>query len=140
MQTSESGIAFIKKNEGFAPRVYNDNGKPCVGYGHDLQPSESFPDGISLDEADLLLRKDLATRYEPPVNALVPPECTQNQFDACVDFCFNLGPEAFKTMIAHGWDQVPQQMLRWTHVNGIVSPALAARRQGEANMFTGSNS
>ena len=135
MRTSEKGIAFIKSAEGFAAKVYNDVGKQAIGYGHDLLPGESFIQ-ISPDQADQLLRQDLAARYEPAVNALVPADCTQGQFDACVDFCFNLGPSAFKMMVGHGWKQVPEQILRWDHVGGQVNAGLTARRKAEASMFT----
>ena len=135
MQTSEAGIAFIKSNEGFAAKVYNDVGKPAIGYGHDLQPGESYPEGISLDEADLLLRKDLAKRYEPFVNKMVPSDCTQGQFDALVDFCYNLGPANLQTMLNHGWADVPNQIPRWDRVSGAPNAGLAARRQAEVAMF-----
>lgn len=134
MQTSEAGIAFIKRNEGFAARVYDDVGKQAIGYGHDLQPGESFIQ-ISLDQADLLLRQDLASRYEPSVNALVPPNCTQNQFDALADFAYNLGVASLRMMVGHGWEQVPEQILRWDHVAGKVNAGLTARRQAEVLMF-----
>ena len=139
MQTSESGIQFIKQNEGFSANVYNDNGRQAIGYGHDLLPEESFAAGISLDEADLLLRKDLARRYEPAVNALIPPYCTQGQFDALADFAYNLGVGSLRTMLSHGWEQVPQQIPRWNHVNGVENAGLTARRQAEVKMFVGAN-
>ena len=139
MQTSENGIAFIKRNEGFSSAVYIDNGKQCVGYGHDLLPGESFPNGVSLDEADLLLRKDLASRFEPAVNSLIPYTCTQNQFDALCDFAYNLGADDLAVMMSHGWDEVPQQIPRWCykHVNGQVvrDPGLANRRTAEVDLF-----
>lgn len=136
MQTSEQGIAFLKRNEGFSAHVYNDVGKQAIGYGHDLLPGESFPDGISQDEADLLLRKDLASRYEPAVNALIPADCTQGQYDALVDFCYNLGATNLRTMLAHGWEQVPVQVPRWNHVGGVENAGLTARRQAEVEMWS----
>jgi len=139
MHTSENGIAFIESNEGFAAQVYNDNGNPAIGFGHDLLPWESFPNGLTRPQAEALLISDLRTRFESPVNALIPPTCTQNQFDACVDFCFNEGPRAFAIMMHHGWDQVPEQMLAWVweHVKGVLvkSPGLQARREAEVQMF-----
>lgn len=135
MRISENGIAMIKRFEGFAAHVYNDVGHQAVGYGHDLQPGEEYPNGISQDEADLLLRKDLASRYEPTVSACVPPECTQNQYDSLCSFAYNLGTGALKTMLAHGWEFVPEQILRWNHVGGVENAALSARRQQEAALF-----
>ena len=76
MHTSDNGINLIRECEGFAAKVYNDVGHPAIGYGHDLQPGESFPNGITADESLDLLRHDLATRYEPFINSLIPAECT----------------------------------------------------------------
>jgi lysozyme len=135
MQTSENGVAFIKTNEGFSAKVYNDNGKPCIGYGHDLLPGEEYPDGLTEQQADALLRQDLRTRFEPEVNAVVPPTCAQSQYDALCDFCFNLGPEALRAMVAHGWAQIPAQMLRWDYSGGEPSSALLERREKEVQMF-----
>jgi lysozyme len=135
MQTSEGGLSLIRKSEGFSANIYDDNGKQAIGYGHDLLPGESFAPPITGEEAETLLRKDLATRFEPAVNALIPADCTQNQFDALVDFCFNLGPANLKTMLAHGWEDVPNQIPRWNHSGGKVSPGLTARRQAEVDLF-----
>lgn len=143
MRTSPNGLAFIETNEGFSASVYDDNGRPCIGFGHDLQPGESCPSPITREEAEQLLSADLATRFEPAVNQLVPADCTQNQFDSCVDFCYEEGPTALATMLHHGWDQVPVQMMAWVyeHVNGVLtqSAALKARRQAEVTMFLASN-
>lgn len=135
MQTSENGIAFIKLNEGFSATVYGDARHLAIGYGHDLQPGESFPNGIPEAEADTLLRMDLKNRFEPAVNAVVPDTCTQNQFDALADFCYNLGPAALRTMAGHGWYQIPIQIERWDYVGGQQSDPLLKRREAELKLF-----
>lgn len=135
MRISDAGLNLIKSSEGFVNHVYNDNGAPAIGYGHRILPGETFPDFISESEASTILSTDLQTRFEPVVNSLVPPSCTQGQFDALCSFCFNLGPQNLKTMLDHGWDQVPDQMLRWDKVNDKQSLGLAARRQNEVNLF-----
>jgi len=135
MQISEAGIKFIKSFEGFAAYPYNDNGRMAWGYGHDQQGSEPVPMQVTQEQADALLRQDLATIYEPAVNALVPASCTQNQFDACCDFAYNLGTSSLRMMLSHGWNNVPVQMLLWDHVDGKVDPGLAARRQAEVELF-----
>ena len=138
MQISPAGIAFIQSNEGFAAHVYEDNGKPAIGYGHDLLPGESFPNGVTQAEATALLDSDLAL-LEVTLNGLIPATCTQGQYDALCDFAYNLGVGALKTMLAHGWDFVPDQIPLWCHerVNGgeTVNAGLQARRQAEVQMF-----
>lgn len=135
MKTSENGIALIERHEGYAAQVYNDAGHEAIGYGHDLQPGESFAGGVTQEEADALLRTDLAERFEPAVNAVIIPECTQNQYDALVDFAYNLGVASLRTMVAHGWEYIPEQMIRWTRINGEISAGLVARREEEATLF-----
>jgi len=134
MQISPEGIALIEENEGFEPHVYSDNGKQAIGFGHDLLLGESFPDGITEEEASALLDKDLAL-VEITLAGIVPKSCTQNQWDALCDFGYNLGVGALKTMLGHGWDFVPDQIIRWNHENGVVSPGLTERRQKELELF-----
>ena len=136
MQTSQAGKAFIKKNEGFRSRIYNDNGKSAIGYGHDIQgdiPELWEKNGIDEADAEGLLQADV-DRVDHGMTGHLPETCTQNQWDSCSDFAYNLGLVRFGTMLAHGWDQVPTQMLRWDHKKNeqgveVVDPDLTARRQ-----------
>lgn len=138
MTTSENGIAMIKRNEGFASTPYADGAKMAWGYGHDRQPGEIVPQSVTQDEADAILRSDLSMRFEPPVNDWLEAHgqaATQNQFDALVDFAYNDGAEALDTMLAHGWDQTPAQMLRWDYAGGTQNAGLLARRREEAALW-----
>ena len=138
MTTSEQGIAFIKRNEGYAGFPYNDVGHWAWGYGHDQQPGEELPENVTILQADKLLRNDLAKRYEPGLNKYLEDHgltLTQNQFDAWVDFAYNLGVGSAITMISHGVDQVPAQIPRWNHVNGQVNPILTKRREDEVRLW-----
>lgn len=138
MRVSPAGLAFTENNEGFSATLYKDNGKWCIGFGHDVQPGESFTT-ITRPEAEQLLSQDFSTRIEPALNKLVPSDCTQNQFDALADFAYNEGTGALAVLLSHGWYQVPLQLPRWCyeHVNGVPeqSPGLLARRQKEVALF-----
>lgn len=144
MKTSPAGLASIEKNEGLKLAVYNDNGKPAIGYGHDLLPGEAvkFAGGITALDAQLLLETDVE-KVETALTPLVPASCTQNQWDALVDFGYNLGVGVLKTMLGHGWAQVPEQIPRWDHkkVDGVEQedPRLKARRMAEVEMFNSPN-
>ena len=135
MNISPNGIAFIESNEGLILLPYNDNGKQAIGYGHDLLPGESYPEGITQEQAEALLFHDLVP-IQTALASLVPPDCTQNQWDALCDFGYNLGVGALKIMLEHGWDQVPVQVPRWNHINGQVAAGLTARRANEVKRFT----
>ena len=134
MQTSQRGLALIMGNEGFSATVYPDAGQEAIGYGHDLLPGEGFPNGITQDQATAILAHDLATRFEPAVNRLAP-QANQNQFDSLVDFCFNLGVGSLEMMLAHGWDEVTEQIPLWCHVAGVENANLKARRAAEIALF-----
>jgi GH24 family phage-related lysozyme (muramidase) len=132
---SKNGIAFIEKNEGFKAKIYSDNGKPCIGYGHDLLTGESFPNGITQPEAEALLVKDVAKLY-PILDKLV---LTQNQFDSLADFGFNLGSGCLEKLLSHGLKWVATVMPKYCYkeVAGVMvkDSGLVARRAEEAVLF-----
>jgi lysozyme len=91
VKLSVEGLQLIKQQEGFRSRTYLDvAGFPTIGYGHRLIHPGSFPDGISEAEAAEILASDVRDA-EQAVERLVKVALTQGQFDALVDFCFNLG-------------------------------------------------
>lgn len=143
MNISQAGIQFIAENEGFAPQVYNDAGHQAIGFGHDLLPGESFPDGITREEGLDILGRDCAKvddgMADLQAQGLIPQTCTQNQWDALADFAYNLGVQSLRVMLGHGWDQVPVEILRWCYVNHVANAGLLARRQREVTMFHGEN-
>jgi lysozyme len=139
MRTSSNGYALIEQNEGLCLTVQDDdNGRKRIGYSHDLLPGESFPNGITLQAAIALLHEDVE-KLEPSVSASVPTDCTQNQFDALIDFTYECGLGALHELLSHGWSQVTVQLPRWNkaHVNGVLVdlPGMTARREEEVRLF-----
>ena len=134
MQLSETGLLLIKQAEGFRRMPYKDvAGFWTVGYGHKIIPGEDFSRGLTQDEGDLLLKGDVK-EAEAAVNhhAL---NLTQNQFDALVDFTYNLGPARLEQLLAHGLDQVPTQILRWDHAGSVEVTGLKLRREAECKLW-----
>jgi len=139
MNADAAGFQFIRDQEGLVLTVKGDTGgKQEIGYGHDLLSNESYPDGITQVFAEQLLQADVA-RDQVHINASIPASCTQNQFDALLDFTYECGPEALQELMAHGWDQVTVQLPRWdkAHVNGVLVslPGMVRRRQQEITLF-----
>jgi lysozyme len=102
MHISERGIALITSFEGYSARPY---GPPqdvwTIGYGHtEGVGPRSGP--LTRAQAIKLLRHDLAVKYEPPVQYWQKHlNLNQNEFDALVSACYNLGSGIFnagKTM------------------------------------------
>ncbi|HLI03991.1 MAG TPA: lysozyme [Terracidiphilus sp.] len=143
MVLSAAGLALLKESEGFRRKVYLDvNGLPTIGYGHRLLPPESFPDGVTEEQAGELLAADIR-EAEQAVRRLVRVPLSQGQFDALVDFCFNLGSGrlAASTLLADlnsgRYDAAAEQLLLWDHAGNRESAALRARRQAEFHLWHG---
>ena len=91
MILSVAGVELIKHSEGLRTQVYRDiAGLPTIGYGHKLSDGESFPNGISEEQANALFDADVKF-VGLCISRLVRVSLTQGQFDALVDFVFNLG-------------------------------------------------
>src|SRR4051812_48700471 len=97
MKISEQGLEFIGKNEGLKLTRYKDSaGLDTIGVGHLITGKESPSIGntISFDRAMELLNLDCQSAVNR-VNLCVLPILKQYEFDALVDFCFNIGIGAF---------------------------------------------
>ena len=144
MQLSDAGLDLVKRSEGFRSHTYLDvNGFPTIGYGHRILPSESFPGPISETQANDLLASDLRVA-EQDVVRLVKVPLTQGQFDALVDFCFNLGggrlacSTLLKVLNGGRYQDAVEQLLRWDLAGGQVNAGLKARRQAECALWNAS--
>lgn len=143
MHLSEEGLDLIKRSEGFREHVYLDvAGFPTIGYGHLVKPPESFPNGIDEKKAAAILAADVEAA-ERAVARLVKVELTQGQFDALVDFCFNLGAgrlagsSLLRELNAGRHEEAARQLLSWDHAGGTVVAGLKARREAELQLWLG---
>lgn len=143
MRLSTAGLALIKRSEGFRGRAYKDvNGFLTIGYGHRLLPSESFLSDIQEPRAVQMLISDVHDAEEA-VTRLVKVPLTQGQFDALVDFCFNLGAgrlassTLLKALNSGRYDDAAEQLLRWNMAGGKENSGLKARRQAELALWRG---
>ncbi len=141
MQLSAAGLALLKKSEGFRSRTYRDlAGFPSIGYGHRLLAAESFPNGIDEAQGAALLARDLL-HAELAVQRLVRVALTQGQFDALVDFCFNLGlgrlaaSALLQDLNIGRYDAAAEQLLRWDHAGAQEIAGLKARREAEFRLW-----
>ncbi len=142
MDLSAAGLGLLKRSEGFRSRTYLDSaGKPTIGYGHKILDSESFPDEIDEAKAELILREDVRVA-EQAVERLVRVPLSQGQFDALVDFCFNMGARRLAASTLLGelnsgrYSAAAVELLRWDHAGADVSAGLKARREAEFHLWT----
>ena len=145
--TSDAGIAFIEKCEGFSSTQYLSSGLWYIGYGTSCNATD-YPSGISQADADKLLRSTLV-KYEATVNSLLMKnniDLTQNQFDALCSFTYNLGAGWMSASnriydylikgIKNYTDlQIVNAIGTWCHIGSDVDPALVTRRIAEAKIF-----
>lgn len=143
MELSTAGLELIKSSEGFRSRVYLDTaGIPSIGYGHRLLPHECFPNGITEVEAIRILLVDIREAQQAVLRFVKVP-LTQGQFDALVDFCFNLGAgrlassTLLKALNSRSYDAAREQLLRWDLAAGEVNPGLRTRREAESRLWSG---
>ena len=145
MKISDAGLALIKQFEGLRLTAYKDvAGFPTIGYGHLLEPGENYPDGITDEQATALLEHDVQMA-EQAVSRLVKVALTQGQFDALVDFVFNLGAlrlgqsTLLKCLNADRYQDAGAQLLRWDYAGGKLQPGLSIRREAELALWKGSS-
>jgi len=123
--TSDKGIDFLQRHEGFKTKAYRDADGFSIGFGHFLTAGDQITgvlngqdisrplttedvrtirrtEGalvITDTEARRIFREDLV-RFEQAVCNAVSIEVTQGQFDGMVSFAYNVGPGNLSKMIA----------------------------------------
>lgn len=141
---SENAVAFIAEHEGFSAAAYRgaDYQNQTIGYGHVIEPGESFQ-SLTQPQAMDLLKSDLTPYVESVNKEFSDTNLTQNQKDALVSFSYNLG--------ANIWSETPQlvsdiksgatadtlkeDFLRCDNCNGAELTGLRNRRLDEYNLF-----
>jgi len=154
VKVSDQGKRKIREWEGSRARAYRDaGGKLTIGVGHLLTKSElasgklwiqgqAVPYAAGLSDKQILdlLGQDLAGA-EQAIKDGVDVELSQNQFDALVSFCFNVGRMAFKNstllrlLNQEKYDELPAQLRRWVRCNGKVIQGLVSRREQEIELW-----
>ncbi|HLY41879.1 MAG TPA: lysozyme [Terracidiphilus sp.] len=141
MHLSAAGLNLLKQSEGFRTQTYLDiAGLATIGYGHRLIHPECYPNGITEAQAENILAWDLR-EAEQAVDRLVKVSLSQGQFDALVDFVFNLGAGrlAASTLLSDlnggNYPAAAQQLLRWDHSGDREIPALKTRRAAEFQLW-----
>ncbi len=140
MLISSAGIDFIARHEGLRLERYLDQaGNPTIGYGHLILPGESY-DMITLDEARTLLAQD-SEEAQTAVRVLVHQPQSQHQFDALVDFTFNLGAHALarsglRRHINAGMPILESYWTAWDFAGGRPLSGLKRRRENEFQLYS----
>lgn len=117
---------------------YDSKGVLTIGWGHtgSVYPGQV----ITQDRADELLRADISTA-ENGVNRCIKIALTQGEFDALVDFAYNVGVTAFCTshlcsyINLSQWEEAAQEFEKWDLCGGKPLAGLLRRRIAERTLF-----
>lgn len=139
MEASDSLINSLKQFEGFRKEAYLDSvGVPTIAWGH----TKNVKLGMTCTEeqGEQWLKQDIKP-IENYLNTITELN-TQGKFDACVDFCYNLGIGNFKssTLLKKikskaSDDEICKQFMRWVYAGGKKLKGLQKRRLSECNMW-----
>jgi lysozyme len=141
---SGNGLSLTEQFEGCNLNAYQDQvGVWTIGYGHtgaDVTPGLT----ITQDQAQDLLAQDVG-KAAACVNNTVTVELSQDEYDALVDFVFNLGVGAFtgstllRDLNAGDISDAATQFDAWDHAGGNVVAGLLRRREAETALFSTSD-
>lgn len=144
MKTSSKGIALIKRFEGCELEAYKDIvGVWTIGYGHTSMagPPKVEPGmKITQAEAEDILVRDLV-KYETGVSKALTKVPMQNQFDAMISLCYNIGVAGFSksSIVRHfnagNVELAANSFLLWKKAGGKVVQGLVNRRTAERDLF-----
>lgn len=139
MEASKELIEHVKKCEGLSLTAYTDAGGVwTIGYGHSggVRKGEKITEAV----ADVYLRRDLDVA-ERAVN-LSGLAKTQGQFDALVDFVYNVGmgnlaKSTLKKKIQSNasTEEIQEEFRRWVYSGKKKLNGLVARREWEARRW-----
>ena len=140
VEYSKQGLALTESFESCRLTAYPDiRGVMTIGWGH---TGPEVVEGLAWtqNQADTQLVVDLQ-RAERMVNTCVTVELTQGQYDALVDFAFNLGCNAEKgstllKLVNQGdCADAANEFEKWDHASGQVVAGLLRRRIAEEQEF-----
>jgi lysozyme len=142
MNYSQDGLTLTEQFEGCRLTAYQDQGGVWTnGYGNTrgVVPGST----ITQQQAEDDLRANIVSA-ECAVNALVTAELTQGEFDALVDFVFNVGRGNFlcstclSKLNSGDYAGAAVEFDKWDLCHGQVVAGLLRRRNAETAEFTAS--
>jgi lysozyme len=162
-EINQAGLDLIKSFEGIPdgdPDTVNIDpyldpvGIWTIGWGHAIRQNGRylrgetdkaaayalFPGGITLAQAEALLRGDLV-EAEQDVGRLVKVPVSDNEFAALVSFTFNLGAAnlgastLLRELNAGNTQAAADQFGRWVMAGGVKLAGLVRRRAAERALF-----
>lgn len=143
---SDNGIELIKRFEGLSLKPYLCPAKiPTIGYGNTFYKNGkkvTLNDKPITEQKAVEMLKQSLEKFEQYVDSYCIDTITQNQFDAIVSFCYNVGPANLKSSTllkkvnANVNDEtIRAEFMKWTKGGGKVLKGLVTRRTAEADLY-----
>ena len=143
MNASDKIKKFMQKQEGFRANAYKPlpTDRPTIGYGNTY-----YADGSAVEMGDVIDEPSAAKLFNIKVDNLAKllstitnPNCTQNQFDAVLSLCYNIGLPAFKNsetgaLFKEG-KNISDRFILWNKSGGQTVIGLSARRIKEREIY-----
>ena len=137
MKTSEKGIELIISFEGFWPKAtkcLKSEKYYTIGFGHygkDVKKNDTITKSKAID----LLKSDLE-KFEKKVNKYSSYNFTQNEYDALVSFCYNVGNiDQLTAKGTRSKKEIADKILLYCKSGGKVIRGLQKRREKERALF-----
>jgi lysozyme len=145
MRHGADALALIKYYEGFRARPYLCPANVwTLGFGstRDLfgKPVTSTTPPVTQEQGELLLEWEVS-KIDTSLQRFVSVELDQCQWDALVDFCYNLGMGAFqrstlRQVVNRGeHEDVPDEFRKWVWGGGRKLKGLVERREKETEVY-----
>lgn len=133
--------------------VTNSRGRRVWTRNNEALARSIYPDGITEDEAEELLRSDLNI-FGSGVERLVKVELTDNQFAALVSWAFNVGlgraanpargikgtgmkgSTLLRLLNSGDYGAPLDELPKWNKIDGAASDGLSNRREDEAVLWS----
>lgn len=140
-QIDQKGIDFLINEEGLILHPYKDSvGIPTIGIGNTY-----YEDGNRVKMTDPSITKDRAINlfrivlrnYETAVWSMTRDDINQNQFNALVSICYNIGVAAFKgsTLLKRVNANPTDLLIRDAFLMWRKPSVLLPRRNREAKLY-----
>jgi lysozyme len=146
IRISQKGLNLIQRFEGLSLKPYKcPVGIWTIGYG-----TTFYTNGIKVKETDNPISQAEATNllievlkhYEQSVDSFCRDDITQNQFDALVSFCYNVGAGSLKSStllkkvnVNPNDETISLEFMKWNKGGGKVLKGLTERRKAEADLY-----
>ena len=148
MKASNVCIQLLKHHEGVRYKPYRcPAGLWTVGVGHLIGDGKSLPrewdKTFTQDEVNGILKSDLR-RFELGISKMLPNvPLRQQEFDAILSFCFNLGLGCFQrstirqALLRGDKEKAMESLVKYCRAGGKILKGLQNRRLDERKLFLG---